>query len=609
MIRNALILNEVSTMINTDQRSLCSPPEPLGQTRIARKARTTQKYIKTGLKACRLLHPPRTTLGDLNIMDRHLPCATAAWPFPLSALAVFIFNRKLALKKNMFFYAASFEPSFSSHGPSLSAAAHSSLENYCGMDFILLKQLSLAQQHCKIRARISRIWESTTPLNKNNILSLDCLLIDDEEYTMQATVRKYDAEHFRSLLSEGTVYIFENFNVVPSRNNYKVVDRKYMVQISKWTRVLKTKDDISSFPLYSFYFISFGHVKAKKHNEGCLLDVLGGVTSIAPVSHTYVAQDLTAVRKLEIRDIDDQVLSVTLRDKFALDFDDELLKRKEIDGLVAIVLASMTVRTYRDNVYLSTCSASRLYLNLEIPEVLQFESNLRSKQTSVVPILHIESDDKPLLSPLEQTVQNRKTIAELISPNLPEEQGAGYTCKANLLTIDTTYGWWYKACYDCKGAVKDYGDAFWCDETGSANFISFGKVAQDLVHIPAQQLAIATNLDRFVLPPVVKNIIGRSYNFQILPDNRWSSMNLKSFRVTKMFSTDLESKGKEKECANRVQDIEEEIVGSTIVVNQICDIVEEISLNQLPQSISQSSLETFVLRILDQMMKKNEVIG
>ncbi|OAY64941.1 hypothetical protein ACMD2_24261 [Ananas comosus] len=253
---------------------------------------------------------------------------------------------------------------------------------------------------------------------------------------------------------------------------------------------------------------------------------------------SLLSEDLTAVRKLEIRDIDDQVLSVTLWDKFALDFDDELLKRKEIDGPVAIVLASMT--------------------------------------------------------------------------------GARYTCKANLLTIDTTYGWWYKACYDCKGAVKDYGDAFWCgkcgkndrapvpwyklntvveDETGSADFIIFGKVAQDLVHIPAQQLAIATNSDRFVLPPVVKNIIGRSYIFQILLDNRRSSMNLKSFRVTKMFSTDLESKGKEKECADRVQDIEEEIVGSTIVVNQICDIDEEISPNQLPQSISsQSSLETCNLR-------------
>lgn len=33
-------------------------------------------------------------------------------------------------------------------------------------------------------------------------------------------------------------------------------------------------------------------------------DVLGGIIAIAPVSHTYVAQDLTAIRKLEIRDLE-----------------------------------------------------------------------------------------------------------------------------------------------------------------------------------------------------------------------------------------------------------------------------------------------------------------
>lgn len=88
---------------------------------------------------------------------------------------------------------------------------------------------------------------------------------------MQATVRKYDAEQFRSLLSEGNIYIFENFNVIPSRNNYKVVDRKYMVQISKWTHVVKANNDIDSIPLYSFYFISFGHIKGKKFNDACLI--------------------------------------------------------------------------------------------------------------------------------------------------------------------------------------------------------------------------------------------------------------------------------------------------------------------------------------------------
>lgn len=91
---------------------------------------------------------------------------------------------------------------------------------------------------------------------------------------MQATIRKHDAEHFRSVLSEGDVHIFENFNVVPSRNNYKVVDRKYMVQISKWTRVVKEKDNVDSIPLYTFYFLNFGYVRAKKHNDGCLIGIL-----------------------------------------------------------------------------------------------------------------------------------------------------------------------------------------------------------------------------------------------------------------------------------------------------------------------------------------------
>lgn len=45
-----------------------------------------------------------------------------------------------------------------------------------------------------------------------------------------------------------------------------------------------------------------------------------------------------------------------------------------------------------------------------------------SKQTSPVPIHRMESADKPLLSPLEQMNTNRKTIAELITPNLLEAQ-------------------------------------------------------------------------------------------------------------------------------------------------------------------------------------------
>ncbi len=54
------------------------------------------------------------------------------------------------------------------------------------MGFVLLKDLNTIQHHCKIKVRISRIWEAKTPQLKNNILSLECLLID-ERFELHST--------------------------------------------------------------------------------------------------------------------------------------------------------------------------------------------------------------------------------------------------------------------------------------------------------------------------------------------------------------------------------------------------------------------------------------
>nr|CAD1818325.1 unnamed protein product [Ananas comosus var. bracteatus] len=264
------------------------------------------------------------------------------------------------------------------------------------MTFTLLKELHSVQRQTKIKVRISRIWEAKTPLLKNDILSLECLLIDEEGYSMQATIRKHDADNFKSLIDEGSVYIVDNFNLILAKNNYAAVNQKHMIQFSKWTHLLK---DIK------------------------------------------------------------------------------------------------------------------------------------------------------------------------------------YTCKAKLVSIDTTYGWWYRACYNCKAAVKDFADTFWCgqcgkndqspvpwykldavvdDEIATTNFIIFGKIAQELIRIPAQQLAIAANADKFVLPSVFKNVVGQTYIFQISIDSRRSNINAQSFKVTKIFIDDLDTKGKKKIYTKDAEDTLEE---------------------------------------------------
>nr|CAD1818598.1 unnamed protein product [Ananas comosus var. bracteatus] len=172
------------------------------------------------------------------------------------------------------------------------------------MGYISLKDLTLTQQHAKIKIRVSRIWESTTPQLKKDILSLDCLLIDEEGYAMQATIRKHDATTFRALLSEGNAYIIENFNVIPSRNTYKVVDRRYMIQISKWTRIVEAKEDVTQIPFHNFYFLSFDYIRNKKYADGCLIDVIGNIVATGTISYTYVGQERTAIRKLQIGNLE-----------------------------------------------------------------------------------------------------------------------------------------------------------------------------------------------------------------------------------------------------------------------------------------------------------------
>ncbi|XP_020097836.1 uncharacterized protein LOC109716703 [Ananas comosus] len=201
--------------------------------------------------------------------------------------------------------------------------------------------------------------------------------------------------------------------------------------------------------------------------------------------------------------------------------------------------------------------------------------------------------------------KNRRTIAELLQLNMPDLEDIKYTCEGKLTAIDTTYGWWYKACYDCKGAVKAYGDTFWCarcgkndwspvpwyklnviveDESISTNFIIFGKLAQNIIRVPTQQLAVANNSDKFLLPPIIKSIIGQTYIFEVSINSLKSNLDARSFKVSKFLSTGLDINGKYKEHQKDVQSIYGETDEITIACESQTVIHDEMGSNIMLQS-------------------------
>lgn len=80
------------------------------------------------------------------------------------------------------------------------------------------------------------------------------------------------------------------------------------------------------------------------------------------------------------------------------------------------------------------------------------------------------------------------------------------------------------------------------NDTSSANFTIFGRLAQDLIHIPAQNLATSPGLEKFTLSPAIKSIIGRKHIFQIVPDVQRFRTGLPSFKVVKIFNIHYDTK-------------------------------------------------------------------
>lgn len=82
------------------------------------------------------------------------------------------------------------------------------------------------------------------------------------------------------------------------------------------------------------------------------------------------------------------------------------------------------------------------------------------------------------------------------------------------------------------------------DTSGIANFTIFGRLAQELIHIPAQILATTANSDKFTLPVIIKTIINQKHVFQIVPDSQRFRKSTPAFKVLKIFTVNNDAKGK-----------------------------------------------------------------
>ncbi|KAF8705029.1 hypothetical protein HU200_031286 [Digitaria exilis] len=379
----------------------------------------------------------------------------------------------------------------------------------CG-GFTPLSRLTIGNHGwIRVRVRVSRIWVASNP-NTGTEYGLDSLLIDDEGVTMQARAFRWDIKLFKDKLVEGKVYALSDFTVVPRLKDYMACKNGLMIYMNKQTVVDEINDNTcSSIPLHSFEFIDFDDVPSRSGDKRLFTDVIGQIVSLEDVGEKWKWKNWRNIsfRNIHIRDLRGRGLNVALFGDLGRNFDaEQVLKQGQKVSIVA-VFAGMLVQYYPDIGFtVRSTTASKYYLDLDIPEVQEFHASLTDPHK---PIDLLPCKVQNPLNPAD-LVKSWRTIKQLKNLNPDElQQSTTFLCRATVKGIDCTKGWFYWSCLHCKWSVRSDGVNSFCiqgcpnnqppvpryklnavleDATGTMAVMIFDDPAHVLVGVAAEEL-------------------------------------------------------------------------------------------------------------------------
>ncbi|KAI3782051.1 hypothetical protein L2E82_12083 [Cichorium intybus] len=194
----------------------------------------------------------------------------------------------------------------------------------------------------------------------------------------------------------------------------------------------------------------------------------------------------------------------------------------------------MKVTKYQGNLQLTATPASYIYINPDIPETASMTSGfiLRANQNPILKIQYQKDKDAGV-----EKERNKFTLIDLLSQKPGCYGGAQFTCKASLVRIDDSRGWFYKACNQCRKklqrrgyttfACEDHGaiakpnnlyyliTAYMADETAEAKIVFFDATAAMLIQTDFNTMTNQLGFsDSSALPAPLSEVIGQTKIFQ-----------------------------------------------------------------------------------------------
>ncbi|KAF5205125.1 hypothetical protein FRX31_005287 [Thalictrum thalictroides] len=208
-----------------------------------------------------------------------------------------------------------------------------------------------------------------------------------------------------------------------------------------------------------------------------------------------------------------------------------------------MVVTSLTVKLFDGDYSLSSTNSTKIYVNLDIPEVAQWKETDSSDDNTVKLI----APSSTAITLEERMVTNRKNLAEIVQAVPNAAIGVKFTCKAVVSEVIYDYEPFYFACNnrDCRKKVVPRGNKHWCDNcknfvdyplakykihveiedhTQSASISIFDKEVERLLKVPVTEMIDINAMDDGF--ESVKNILNRLVGLEFVFEIKISEFNI-----------------------------------------------------------------------------------
>ncbi|KVH93752.1 Nucleic acid-binding, OB-fold, partial [Cynara cardunculus var. scolymus] len=323
------------------------------------------------------------------------------------------------------------------------------------MEFTHLKNLKNDNNNIIIRIRICRMWESLKSKKGGELISLDMILIDEEENLIHASIWSGLVPKFRTLLHEGVLYEIKNFKVVPSVENFRPLANDIKIIFQKFTSLKKLEEDTVSIPENGFQFISAGLVHSHVNDDTFLLDVIGCIQAVGHIETVGVGWKKRDVEIITARLQQELLCGVN----WPRIFDATAVKMKAATGPVILIVTCTRVKTFQGVVYFATTSASKIFINLRI----NYVSSLIERFTTVANGVHFIENANEKKRRDEDMHLERMMINDLLCATWDKDMKVPFIIVRGTITcIVPSLGWFYKGCKVCYKQLTTIDGGYFC---------------------------------------------------------------------------------------------------------------------------------------------------